>query len=525
MNSNNLLDVIGEAKERHVLDAIKTRNGVQKKRLSWNRVVLIAAAIALALLLVGCTVTYVLSLQKLKIAEEPGIKNFNAAGEWVGPTEVTQDIISLRGYPGSPNQLATKQWYEFVETYAPDYTLMPDDNANGIPDAYYYAYHCYTWEMVDKVDEILEKYNLKLLSEPTIVQRWQNHVMFDAMGISGVCHEEKTAKIRDGAGSFYPEGNFRYDFEFYLPMEDGEWSPEIIARMFYTKKDYFDPDYQSINTEHFEQWTYTSSDGVKILIAMDYSGGYLFVETDDANITVILSMAAMFKEQDTKGWNRQCMERAAEVIDFSVNPHVPDMTGMEEKLAQAEQEYQDSIAATAEKNRKAYDSYAAYIQERYIDNRDELMGTPYIRNCYALVDVTGDGQEELLLGQYDFCFNDIMTIQDGKVVAIEYWMYMNLCEDGVILRTSYFPLGDWSDDFNSPQYYDFGRIKKDAVSGRQYREPFLSAMCALETRAWTMTDEETGEETPMAAEELDDFLARYPLVDIEMKSITDFKAE
>lgn len=56
MNSNDLLDIVGEAKEEHVLDAVNTRNGVQpqKKRLSLNRTFLIAAVIALLLFLVGC---------------------------------------------------------------------------------------------------------------------------------------------------------------------------------------------------------------------------------------------------------------------------------------------------------------------------------------------------------------------------------------------------------------------------------------------------------------------------------------
>lgn len=141
MNSNDLLDIIGDARDSHVLDAVKTRNGAhpEKKQLSIKRVVLIAAVVALALLLVGCTVAYVLSMQKLKIAEEPGVRNFNVEGTWVSPTEVTQDIISIRGYPGSSNQLATQEWYEFEKTYDPGHELMADENVNGIPDNYYLA--------------------------------------------------------------------------------------------------------------------------------------------------------------------------------------------------------------------------------------------------------------------------------------------------------------------------------------------------------------------------------------------------
>ena len=60
MNSNDLLDVIGEAKEKHVLDAVNTRNGVQpqKKRLSLNRAFLIAAVIALMLSMISGTSSF-----------------------------------------------------------------------------------------------------------------------------------------------------------------------------------------------------------------------------------------------------------------------------------------------------------------------------------------------------------------------------------------------------------------------------------------------------------------------------------
>ena len=139
MNSNDLLDIVGEAKEKHVLDAVKTRTWVKpaKKRLSLNRVVLIAAVIALALLLVGCTVAYVLGLQDKKIGEITGTKYMDEAGQRIDPTEVTRDVISLYGYQGSPNYLAAQEWYEFTSQYDPDYALMTNSNDNGIPDNYY----------------------------------------------------------------------------------------------------------------------------------------------------------------------------------------------------------------------------------------------------------------------------------------------------------------------------------------------------------------------------------------------------
>ena len=62
MKSNDILDMIGDAKGTYVWDAQKIRSGavpVAKKKASSQRTLLIAAMIALMLLLVGCTIAYV----------------------------------------------------------------------------------------------------------------------------------------------------------------------------------------------------------------------------------------------------------------------------------------------------------------------------------------------------------------------------------------------------------------------------------------------------------------------------------
>lgn len=57
MNSNDLFDLIGETPERYVIDTVDIGQE-QSKKLSSNRVWLIAAIITLIVLLVGCTIAY-----------------------------------------------------------------------------------------------------------------------------------------------------------------------------------------------------------------------------------------------------------------------------------------------------------------------------------------------------------------------------------------------------------------------------------------------------------------------------------
>lgn len=524
MNAFDLLDAIGVARDDYIAAAVQTRE-LHPRRISSHRVLAVVLAAAMALLLVGCTVAYVLSLKELKIAEEPGIRHVDEAGEWAAPTEVTEAVISVRGYPGSSNQLATKEWYEFEQTYDPEKTLLTDGQPEGVSDSHYYAYGCYTRDMAEKVDAIAQKHGLKLLSPETVVQRWQMGVMFEALGIEGVCHSEQAGKVTDGAGYFYPEGNFKYEFDLCLPLEDGGVSPAISSYMLYTRKGYFDPDYQNVDTELFEEWTYTTPDGVEVRIAMSSWGGYFFAETEDAFVTVCARMEGTFALQDTEGWDRRCMEQMAQIINFSLKPEIPDMTGMEEKLAQAEQAHQDAVAAAAEKNRQSYATYGSYVKEKYIDGAQSKVGTPYARNYYALIDVTGDGQEELLLGRDQRHFNDLVTIRDGKVVAIAQWGNMNLCEGGIVLKSSYFPLGgDAIDDYDNPRTYGFCRMV-DGEEGKKVLERFEFIDCNIETREWTKIVEATGEETPIIKEDIDAFLAQYPKLDIEMKPISEFPVD
>lgn len=505
MNPHSLLDLIGEAEEAYVLAAQAHREPRSRhpRLLPLKKFFLIAAVVALMALLLGCAVV-LMRMQDLKIGEEDGLRRFDQQGQRIEPTEVTEAVLSIRGYPGSPNQLATREWYEFLQTYDPDGSLMTDENMAGIPQNYLYAYSCYTPDMAAKVDEIAETYQLKLLSAETVVQRWQIQALFQALGIDGVCHEANAARVTDGSGYFYPEGNFKYDFELLLPQENSNWPAEIWATLYYTRKDYFDPDYIQVDTEIFDQWSYTTADGSQILIASCAWGGFLFAEQEDAWLTVTLNTSAMLPDDDLRRPTRRDFELAADAIDFSLSPQVPDMTDLSAKLEQADKDHEAKQEAAA----KVYASYADYIREKYIDGADRLLGTPYMRNYYALWDVNGDGVEELLLGSEADHFRDLLSIQDGHVFGIQFWCHMNLCEGGVIqiTETSYFT--------GEPTTYGYYQVEN------RHLIQLIQLRRDEETGLWYQLSGE--EETEISESEVDAILSRYPLIDLEMKPITDF---
>lgn len=81
------------------------------------------------------------------------------------------------------------------------------------------------------------------------------------------------------------------------------------------------------------------------------------------------------------------LESIADQFDYSVQPKEVNRAVVEEKLAAAEE---------------AYQAEHAYVPETYTDFSDYLKKSVYIPDesrQYSFYDLTGDGVDELLLGQ------------------------------------------------------------------------------------------------------------------------------
>lgn len=510
MNANELLDLMGEARQDYVLSARQAMEARRVRRLRMRRLALIAAIVSLMVFLLGCAVV-VLRLQDFKIGEMIGTRYQDENGEFIRPTEVTRDVISLRGYKDSPNYAATREWYEFEQSYDPDKSILiaSFDDPEPLPEGYAGTYGCYTAQMAEKVDEIAQKYDLKLLGPTTVVQRWQNRVMFDAMGIDGVCKPDAAAYIREGSGYFCAEGNFKYEFDFTLNGEDAAWPYMICATMLYSQKDYFDPAYTIVDTQWYDQWTYTTADGTEILIAMGREGALLFAEQADAYITVTLDTALMRPDEVADTPTREAIRQAAEVIDFSLCPQLPDMEGLEEKLAEADRDYEAQREAEQARAAAGYPSYAAYIRENFVDDLAQIAGTPEERKYYALLDANGDGVEDLLLGRRSDTALDLLTIKDGKVVAIHRWGRMTLCEGNILKAVEE---ADYIDRrVTITHYYQLDSRGETHILSLYHEEP-----------ADSWHKQENGEYTLITEAEAREISEQFTPIPVEMKPITEF---
>ncbi len=407
MNANEILDMIGDAKGTYLWETQKYRDGsAGAKPLPRRRLWLVAAVIGLMLLLVGCTVAYVLRLQDLKVAEyrptTPTVYDEN--GDVISlPTLPQRTQITLQG----ANQEALAEWNSFCRDYDPDGAIVTanDNNELGIPNPYYIPYGCYSWEMVNKLDEIVQKYDLKLLSPDVGCQYYESSVLFSSLGIDGVFHGD----VEYLSGYFYPEGTF--NIELLFQPDTDQWPYEDnLASYYYSVKEYFDPVYYEVaDLENCTQWNYTRSDGRTVLLVMNDEQARIIADLQDALVTV--SFASSKWDGGTKvQMTQSALEQISEQFDFSIQPHPADMTKVDALMEAARAAYEAERAAAAEN---------LYTQgyEQYIQQKLEKAAAHSTRTrdglFYSLCDLNGDGVMELLSGGKASLW-EILSMRDGK---------------------------------------------------------------------------------------------------------------
>ena len=401
MNANQLLDSIEDAKGKYIWEAQQHRCGEipPKKRLTLRKTLLIAAVIALMMLLVGCAVVYVFHLQDLKIGEfsftEP--EHYGANWEKIEATELTRDMLSLQGPNSSPNQLATIEWMEFREHYDADGSLAAANNHNesGIPEEYWSTYFCYTWEMAEKLDAILEKYSLKSLGPALLIQRDQVPLLFDALQLPGICRSDAGAQIEYGSGYFYAGGSYRLSLDVTLTGADAVWPYPVFLSVRCSVKGYFDPVSITVSDiESYQQWNCTLSDGTPALIAWNGENALILADREDAFLSAVFET-----KRGIDSMSKEAVEQIAGVFDFSTRPHSlseDELAGVQAQLDTLNQQalevaQQWQVECEQSLYKEGFDGWVRQVLEESEYDPSDL--------GYAFLDIDGNGTEELLIGR------------------------------------------------------------------------------------------------------------------------------
>ena len=284
---------------------------------------------------------------------------------------------------------------------------------------------------MDKLEKIVKKYDLNLLSTSEDFQYYETSVLFDAMGFDSVFQPDAPVELEYGSSCLYPEGTF--DISFMLTVNGENWQcKDSSASYRYSQKAYFDPVTGSYEPGECTEWNYTRKDGIPVLLVQSRQWAQIYANLGDAFVsfsfqpvvTVDDAEIAMTKEQ---------VEQVAELLDFTIRPHPADMEKV--KTLKAEADAQREAELAAEKVYLYSGGYADYVQKTLDKWKDH--SRVYDTLKYALYDINGDGVEELITHM------DILSMKDGE--SYVYFSPYNLpgttsvsiCKDGVIER-SYF---------------------------------------------------------------------------------------
>ncbi|MBO5016975.1 MAG: hypothetical protein J6C92_14385 [Bacteroidaceae bacterium] len=436
MNSNDLFDIIGETPERYVLDAANANAKViPMRKRSPKRMWLIAAIIALILCLVGCAVAYVLSLDGMILGTE-------FIEDRTGETE-PRTSLSLQGYVGSPSYQAAKEWFDFLQTYDPDGAIEFSDEADNVefPEDYQF-YHLYSVEMKEKLDAICQKYSLELLG-PMIVDTTTEN-MFHELGINGVLREGAQAEVEWSTGSpgyFFRNGTFDVEFGVTLTGENNPWPYENVVFFRCHNKSSFDAVFLSMaDPTQFEEWNYTTSAGVEVLLVMGPDGALIVADIGDYFITVggIETKAGNILDGEHT-MTREGLEAYAEIFDFSIQPR--RLT--DEQVSAVNSRYDAHWAEIEAKQKEQNEKFQEYLGQASYDARVKFhleRDTEATRMGYTFYDFDGNGVKELVIGR-DGYIEYIYTEKDEETAAIIGWPNLSLgvsylATDGTLVNIS-----------------------------------------------------------------------------------------
>lgn len=501
MNAMKLLLALGNVKGDYILAAADFRQG-NARRVPSRRLWLIAAVIALSALLVGCAVACALRLRDMAFGQKHQ--------EYYDGSSQTVTLLSIQGVQGTPGYQATREWYEWLESYDQDMTVYHSEEAFSEDfGEEYWAYNLYSREMKEKLDEICQKYNLELLGkqyvDPDIAAGCQ------AIGIPGIFRPGAPGAADWREICYYANGAFR--LEGHVTLE-GQIDRIVLYRCH--RKSAFSDLYARVGPEGtWEEWTYTTSYGVEVLIVLDQGGprGNATMYAQHGDYVYLLTISEF---EDAPLPDKAGLEAYAECFDLSVEPQRVSQTDI--AAVEARREEADIQAANS---RPYYIGFRVgsvwHPPEGYDGSIEAYLG--YVRayddgkrTCYALWDIDNDGENEVFLGTEDGNLIELLKMEEG-LVSIRFCDYV--CQGNVL-----------EDCFTYGFYPDGETATRREGSGHVYKDRNGNVLAQLlydkETDTWRQGSDFWDSATPISKDQAQTIQTSYPRIPLEMHPLSQY---
>ncbi len=359
MKSMDILTLIG-----HTNDAFLKEDMDQTDKKLKLRPLLIAAIVALTAILVGCAAVYLIHAKDIRLGQQKMTQQIREPDNIlpIGTEVVHREIFSLSGWEGTPEYQASKEWFEFNQSYDYDHTVLAefhlalDDNRekalSQIPKDCQ-VYGVYSREMADKIHAIAQKYDLKL------------HLPSEDITYYPSMTEPKSAQELTGTTFFLPNSDTRIitDCQEYivwaspdgsvglscqLKLPDKVIKPQFGFSVSYSPLGYFDDDWFSmIQEDNWTEHNYETKSGDQVLILHAGEGLYswLLCYRNDAIISVrVETRLETFTDEGGKArierefLSMEQLEAIADTVNFQMVPH-PDLELCRQEARRSEEEW------------------------------------------------------------------------------------------------------------------------------------------------------------------------------------------
>ncbi|MGN0425738.1 MAG: hypothetical protein ACI4FY_10515 [Acetatifactor sp.] len=409
MTSMELLEGLINVKGKYVLEAHEEllesrqqntpaeRNRVRRKPL--KRMALVVLAAVMMLMLMGCAFGLI-KLFQMKLGDYP-YREPNVNGETEGKVSTGQ-FISLQGLTGSAEYLATKEWQDFLRDYDRDGTIIQSiGNEPTDVSAKYALYTVYTEEMAEKLEEIISKYDLKLHSEMNVVSQQELDRCVGGTFVGDA--------LSRGWAYIYEDGTFQFDGDINLG------GTNYLLQFRRAVKGTFEEVVLNVGkVDAYEEYSYSTPDKNTVLLELGPAKGLVVGDFEDCVITVNLLAGT------EDGITIDDLKKLADEIDFNLLKKVvaPELRGdsvigsddtviidspeqdTPQEQSRIPAESADGEHSTEPGRLSAYRKVLEniYYHQTFPDSLDcGYDGSDITLNKFAVLDIDGDGNEELLV--------------------------------------------------------------------------------------------------------------------------------
>ena len=169
--------------------------------------------------------------------------------------------------------------------------------------------------MKEKLDELLDKYDLKLKGAPVPFRTKKQ--LLGAMWIEDALNSNSKAQMRIHQAQYYENGNLDLIFFFDIPGQEGtETVTNAFCCLYYRQKDCLISDYAAVGADSdWREWNYKTASGDEVLIVRE-TGSDTWVFCDTGTFTTTLRLENSLTDKQ--------VELAADAIDFSLQPRLLD---------------------------------------------------------------------------------------------------------------------------------------------------------------------------------------------------------